>query len=110
MASLAAVSTIKLNLKHVGLGMEFSELRFQNDISLAQLKDKLYPKTGTEPRHMLLTKNGQELGDEGSSLRALHLEDGDNLEMVSDGIFFLLIAVALTSCPVYKSEPHASLI
>ncbi|KAJ1461192.1 CAP Gly-rich domain-containing protein [Pelagophyceae sp. CCMP2097] len=79
MASLAAVSTVRLNVRHVGLGLDLQELAFQNDISLGELKKKLYPKTGTEVEHQRLSKAGIQLDDDEASLRSLGLENGDDL-------------------------------
>lgn len=49
------MSTIRIDVTHVGLGMEFRELAFSNDMTLATMKNKLYPKTGTEPSCMKFT-------------------------------------------------------
>ena len=47
--------TLRLDITHVGLGMEFKELPFNSSLSLGDLKMKLYPRTGTEAKDQLLT-------------------------------------------------------
>ena len=59
---------MRLNVSHVGLGMLLSELPFSSDMTLATLKEKLYPKTGTEVAYMKLCVNGRELVDEVATL------------------------------------------
>jgi len=49
------MSTIRIDITHIGLGLELRELAFQATTTLKALKEKLYPKTGTEPGNMLLT-------------------------------------------------------
>ena len=39
----STMPTIRIDISHVGLGMEFKELPFDDTTSLGQLKDKLYP-------------------------------------------------------------------
>ena len=48
--------------------MLLSELPFSSDMTLATLKEKLYPKTGTEVAYMKLCVNGRELVDEVATL------------------------------------------
>ena len=79
--------TIRIDVNHLGLGMELRELAFPSDLSLADLKKKLYPKTGTEPSSMLLTllleNNGRRelLGDD-ETLEELGVENASRLEMI----------------------------
>ena len=40
------MTTLRLDINHLGLGMELTQLAFPSDITLAKLKDKMYPKTG----------------------------------------------------------------
>ncbi len=75
---------IRIDITHVGLGMEFKELPFQPTISLGDLKDKLYPRTGTEPCHMVLKLTHPEtkmLDDDKASLEAAGLTDGCRIEL-----------------------------
>ena len=81
-----ADSTLRLDVTHAGLGMEFKELPFSSALTLAQLKEKLYPRTGTEPRHQRLTLKypgaGRVLEGDACTLRELGLETGSRLELV----------------------------
>jgi hypothetical protein len=70
------MSIIKIDVTHAGLGMEFKELAFPSDTTLGALKDKLYPRTGTEPQHMALSLDGLALDDEAATLEALGLTTG----------------------------------
>lgn len=77
--------TIRIDISHVGLGMEFKELPFDDTTSLGQLKDKLYPRTGTEAKDQQLTLLGDQsslLSDDKASLAALGVTDGARLELV----------------------------
>jgi hypothetical protein len=47
------MTTLKLNIDAPGLGMTFTELRFQDDITLGTLKSKLEMKTGFSPKSMV---------------------------------------------------------
>ncbi len=81
------MSTIRIDVNHVGLGMEFTQLAFNCEITLKMLKDKLYPKTGTEPLHAVLcaTSSSQggarDLVDDDATLESLGICNGDKLEM-----------------------------
>jgi hypothetical protein len=57
------MATIRIDITHVGLGLELRELAFAETATLVQLKDKLYPKTGTEPNCMQLTLVDPASGD-----------------------------------------------
>jgi len=80
-------TTLRLDVTHVGLGMELTQLAFASDLTLAAMKDKLYPKTGTEPQHMTLHATEHSAGGarllEGDdvTLEALGLATGDRLTM-----------------------------
>ena len=78
--------TLRLDITHVGLGMEFKELPFNSSLSLGDLKMKLYPRTGTEAKDQLLTliHPGPErvLDDDKSSLESLGLTDGCRISLV----------------------------
>ena len=50
------MSTLKLDIEAPGLGMTFTELRFQDDITLGVLKSKLEMKTGSSPSSMVLSR------------------------------------------------------
>ena len=49
------MTTIKLDVNHSFLGMEFTELPFASTLTLGKVKDKLYPRTGTEVQHQFET-------------------------------------------------------
>ena len=78
--------TIRLDITHVGLGMEFKELPFDSSSSLADLKNKLYPRTGTEVKDQQLTMThpGPErlLDDDTASLETLGVNDGCRISLV----------------------------
>lgn len=73
------MSTIRLDITHMGLGLELRELAFQTTTTLRIMKDKLYPKTGTETANMVLT-----LVDPASGSRTVIL--GDDLTLDSLGL------------------------
>ena len=76
------MTTIKLDVNHSGLGMEFTELPFASTLTLGKVKDKLYPRTGTEVQHQQLSLNGRVLEDNAATLEEIGLVTGDRLELV----------------------------
>ena len=66
--------------------MEFKELPFDNSMTLSALKDKLYPRTGTEAKDQQLTLTfpgtGTLLTDDTASLESLGLVDGARVDLV----------------------------
>lgn len=42
---------IKLNVKHSLLKTHFIEIRFDTDMKISEVKDKIYSMTGTAPQH-----------------------------------------------------------
>ena len=79
-------SVLRLDVKHVGLGMEFKELAFPDATTLAERKEKLYPRTGTEPANQTLTLvhpgAPRALAGDDATLLELGVEDGARLELV----------------------------
>jgi len=78
---------IRIDITHMGLGLELRELAFQTTTTFKALKEKLYPKTGTEPANMLLTVvdpasgSRTELQGEDMTLEQLGLVTGSRLEL-----------------------------
>jgi len=76
--------TIRIDINHLGLGMEFKELPFDSSMTLASLKDKLYPRTGTESKDQSLKLTHPEvkaLDNDESTLEALGLTDGCRIDL-----------------------------
>lgn len=76
------MTTLKLDVSHTGLGMEFTELPFASTLTLAQVKDKLYPRTGTEVQHQQLSLGERVLDDDTRTLSELGVVTGDRLVLV----------------------------
>ena len=99
--------TIRIDISHVGLGMEFKELPFDDTTSLGQLKDKLYPRTGTEAKDQQLTLLGDQsslLSDDKASLAALGVTDGARLELVDTNDLSVSNTLDLGSSKVEKYQ------
>ena len=107
------MATIRIDVTHVGLGLEMRQLAFAEAITLAQLKDKLYPKTGTEPSCMQLSlvdsSSGErkELQGDDQTLQSLGLEDGCLVELIDTNeasVSNTLFAADIDAKPVKKHE------
>jgi hypothetical protein len=107
------MASIRIDVTHMGLGLELRQLAFVDTVTLGQLKDKLYPKTGTEPNCMQLTLVDPSSGDrtelhgDDQTLQALGVENGSLLELVDSNdssVPNTLLAVDSDAKPVKKYE------
>jgi tubulin-folding cofactor B len=77
---------VRLNVRHMGLGMEFADVPLPLNAPLSTVKENLHRRTGTEPKNMCLTLVGgtsrTECKDDKNSLKDYNVANGMSLEVV----------------------------
>ena len=103
------MTTVRIDVIHVGLGMEFKELAFDSSMSLGDLKEKLYPRTGTEAKDQklqMIQPDVKELNDDKSSLESLGVVNGAILQLTdtNDSSVSNNLGVGATKVEKYEAK------